>query len=76
MRYLKELTYQPDLSPLAYEGMVLGYGDEKRRDPGNEVALMPVWGAGMAQWLSIYLPRRLSTNVARVRFPDSASYVG
>ena len=27
----------------------------------------------MAQWLSIYLPRRPPTNVARVRFPDSAT---
>ena len=33
-------------------------------------------GAGMAQWLSIHLPRRPPTNVARVRFPDSASNVG
>ena len=33
-------------------------------------------GAGMAQWLSICLPRRPPANVARVRFPDSASYVG
>ena len=31
-----------------------------------------VWGAGMAQWWE-HSP---STNVARVRFPDSASYVG
>ena len=30
----------------------------------------------MAQWLSIHLPRRPPTNVARVRFPDSASNVG
>ena len=35
-----------------------------------------LWGAEMAQWLSICLPRRPPTNVARVRFPDSASYVG
>ena len=33
-------------------------------------------GAGMAQWLSIRLPRRPPTDVARVRFPDSASNVG
>ena len=33
-------------------------------------------GAGMAQWLSICLPRKPPTNVARVRFPDSASNVG
>ena len=31
--------------------------------------------AGMAQWLSICLPRKPPTNVARVRFPDSASNV-
>ena len=28
------------------------------------------------QWLRICLPRRPPTNVARVRFPDAASYVG
>ena len=35
-----------------------------------------IFTAGMAQWLSIRLPRRPPTNVAQVRFPDSASNVG
>ena len=35
-------------------------------------ATTTTWGAGMAQWWEHSPP----TNVARVRFPDSASYVG
>ena len=35
-------------------------------------SLLSSWGAGMAQWWE-HSP---STNVTRVRFPDSASYVG
>ena len=36
------------------------------------ISLLPTWGAGMAQWWEHSPP----TNVARVRFPDSASDVG
>ena len=39
-------------------------------------AVVGFGGVGMAQWLSMCLPRRSPTTVARVWFPDSASNVG
>ena len=41
---------------------------------GTEMSLMSLmsWGAGVVQWWEHSPP----TNLARVRFPDSASYVG
>ena len=44
----------------------------KRSLPVLRAGVVAIWGAGVAQWWEHSPP----TNVARVRFPVSASYVG